>query len=98
MQAAINIETGTWDFNKPNIINGDIEMASSFYWRPICNNDNPINKQLKWILMEEDRLSNPLSTKDLEFLKGLKAAGIQDAEVLIEAIEKYGYIELYEVG
>lgn len=90
-----NMERETFDFSK----SGDITtMPSNFYWRPVCDNNEPINKQLKWILSEEERIDSPLSTKDLEFLKGLRAAGIQDADKLIDAIERFGYIELYEIG
>lgn len=73
------------------------DMASNLFWRPICDNDSPLDKHLKWILKEEELTDNPLSVKDLGFLRGLRAAGIKDADKLMEAIEKYGYIELYEV-
>lgn len=75
---------------------GKADMAEQLYWRPICDNNEPLDKQLKWILKEEGMTDNPLSTKDLGFLKGLKAAGVKDAQSLIEAVEKYGYIELFD--
>lgn len=77
----------------------DLDMAPQLYWRPIVNNANPLDKQLKWILKEEcviNDVNNKLTIKDLGFLRGLRAAGIKDADTLINAIEKYGYIEVYE--
>ena len=75
----------------------ETDMATQLFWKPICDNDHPLDKQLKWILKEEDMTENPLTLKDIGFLKGLKAAGVKDADRLIEAIEKYGYITLFEV-
>lgn len=74
----------------------DLDMATQIYWRPICDNDEALPKQLKYILLEEDMMDNPLTIKDIGFLKGLKAAGIEGAETLIEAIQRFGQIQLYE--
>jgi hypothetical protein len=74
------------------------EESEHLYWRPVVNNLSPLNKHLRWILKEENFIDEKvyLTIKDIGFFKGLKAAGIQDADKVIEAIEKYGYIELYE--
>lgn len=74
----------------------DISMASNLYWRPICDNDEPLDKKLKWILHEEEMLNGILSMKDIGFFKGLRAAGIEGAQVLIDALERFGHIQLFE--
>jgi hypothetical protein len=85
--------------------NENLEMATTLYWRPLCDNEDPIDKTLKYILMEEDMLINSmLTTKDLGFLKGIKAAANvlnqkdlqRSAENLIEAVERFGAIQLHE--
>lgn len=83
--------------NNYNIQNDD-DMADEMFWRPIVDNDAPLLKRLKWILKEEGYTDRHLSTQDLGFLNGLRAAEVEGVAILIEAIEKYGYIELYTVG
>lgn len=83
-------------YNESNDFHNKTDMAEQLYWRPICDNNEPLNKKLKWILKEEDMLCNPLTNKDIGFLQGLRAAGVEDAEKLIDAIKQYGYIELFE--
>lgn len=78
----------------------DLDMAAKLFWRPIADNTDPIDKRLKWILSEEDMINKPLTLKDISFLKGIRAAAPDlenDTTRLIDAIEKFGYIELYLV-
>jgi hypothetical protein len=80
------------------------EMPNRIYWKPICDNIDPIDNQLKYILMEQDILINNLLTmKELGLLKGVRATSdflnqkdlSRSAQILIDAIECYGSIEIY---
>ncbi len=91
--------------NYEDDLDSDNDMANRLFWRPICNNDEPLDNQLKYILIEQDMLDNKmLSTKELSFLKGVRAAAAflnhkeiaESADKIIEAIETFGHIQLYD--
>lgn len=76
----------------------DHGMKNNFFWRPIANNLYPIDRRLLAILANENLVEVPLNETTIDFLRGLRAAGIPGADDLIEAIEKYGTIEVYEMN
>jgi len=85
-------------------LDNDSEMPNRLYWRPICDNDEAIDNQLKYILMEQDIVGNNiLTTKELGLLKGIRAAAsfLNQKELessttkLIEAIETFGTLQLF---
>jgi hypothetical protein len=100
MHAINNIET--YD---PSLEISDLEdMPNQLYWRPICDNENPIDNQLKYILLEQGLLENSMiTTKELGLLKGVRATAqflnnkelMVSANVIIEAIETYGNLQLF---
>lgn len=96
--------SSTFETYDPSLDSENCDMANRLYWRPICDNDDPLDNQLKYILMEQDLVDNKmLTTKELGLLKGIKAAASflnqkeleSSATKLIEAIETYGSLQLY---
>jgi len=108
MQATNRLEQfprGSSYENYGDDVDNENDMPNRLFWRPICDNDDPLDNQLKYILIEQDMLDNKmLTTKELSFLKGIKAAALflnhkeiaASAEKIIEAIETFGHIQLYE--
>jgi hypothetical protein len=80
------------------------DMPNRIFWRPICDNDDPIDNQLKYILIEQEILETKmLTTKELGLLKGIRAAAsfLNNKELelstskIIEAIENFGALQLF---
>ena len=71
-------------------------MSCSLYWRPPVGGKSAGNFQVRDAIREEFG-SYPLTlgSEALPFLRGLKAAKIEDAHILIEAIEKHGAVEVW---
>ncbi len=73
-------------------------MSANLCWRPVQRSYETLPDDLKFILRDRCGLTSArrgYGGNDLEFLRGLDAAGIKGAAELIEAIEKYGEIELW---
>lgn len=74
-------------------------MSSNLYWRPVQSAKNDLPDSLKFALRKRfhtlERL--PLSYKELGYFQGLLDAGVEGAQEIIDAIEKYEQIELSEV-
>ena len=73
-------------------------MSSTLYWEPVNRKKKPLGDEIKDILKKRlgGEVQGSLHPSDLQYLQGLRDAGIGDAQVLIEAIEKYGAISLTE--
>lgn len=71
-------------------------MSSTLcYYLPQKNNH--LGNRLKQILSHKYQLSNgrqKLDSYDLSYLKGLADAGVEDADKLIDFIEKLGSVEI----
>lgn len=72
----------------------DPDSEPKFYWSPICENKEPLDKELLRILGAENKLSSILTIRDLDFFRALRGANIKDADKIVEAIEKFTWIEL----
>lgn len=70
-------------------------MSQNLYYR-VKPAGKDLDDQLKFILRKSYSLPTKFDESDISFLKGLDAANIKDANTLIEAIEKYGEVEVYE--
>jgi hypothetical protein len=74
-------------------------MSSTLYWVPTPRDRKPLPDRLKHALQK--RYSSPLHTKitgaECDYLEGLRDAGIDGAEELLEAVLQHGEIELSEV-
>ena len=74
-------------------------MGSTLYWEPYKANRKSLSDELKNALRE--RLGTgfrrePLEVENVDFLEGLSCAGIKDAQVLIDAIDKHGGVYVSE--
>lgn len=75
-------------------------MSSNLYYRPVTAGEKLLPDQLKHTLKNLDDFNNTVEgTYDESYipvLRGMKAAGVEGADKLIKAIEKYGEVELVE--
>lgn len=75
-------------------------MTSNLYWEPIkpTPSSRCLSTELKFALRKS--FDNPIRTEldeeSLGYLAGLRDGGIEDAQKLIDAIKKYGSIQLWE--
>lgn len=78
--------------NFQDIINND----NVLHWKPITVVENEVgDKLLHTIMKNKYALPYQLGRYDLEYLKGLRDAGINGAEELINAIGIHGHIEIF---
>jgi len=75
-------------------------MSNNLYWKPFQNKGKDLDTSLKFALRARYGfpINGQFNEANIEFLTGLKIAGVKDAEKLIEAIEKYHVVELWEEG
>lgn len=74
-------------------------MSSNLYWEPVARKREDVPTELKLALRKifTSGLSGiVLGNSHTGMLEGMKAAGIEDAQDLIDAIEKHDEIELTE--
>ena len=75
-------------------------MSTHIEWIPSNKRGKilDIDRGLKFALQEEYGwpVKIEMDSTDIGFLRGLKAAKVKGAEVLIEAIEKYGAVKVWE--
>lgn len=74
-------------------------MSSTLYWEPVKpRKGKGLETGLKWILQKKygSPVRTELDERDIPYLQGLADADTEDAQKLIDAIEKYGCIELRE--
>lgn len=63
-------------------------MSSSLVWHTIPKGKD-LPTGLKWIIEKKFQLPWTFTCHELSYLNGLRDAGIEGADKLIEAIEKY---------
>lgn len=73
-------------------------MSSSLEWEPRNRERESLPDELKFVLRKRygEPVSSIIDDSDLAYLAGLRDAGIEGAEDLIEAINKYGEIHVKE--
>jgi len=71
-------------------------MSCSLYWKPIIENSFRVGDHILRNAIE-NRYSLPtvIGFSAKNYLEGLRDAGVNGAEDLLEAIEKHGEIEVY---
>lgn len=78
-------------------------MGVNLYWRPVIkriDKHRSLPDALKRILArryfdQDGTLSTDwLETQDMDYLQGVADAGVEGAEELLKAIEKYGSVEI----
>lgn len=73
-------------------------MGTSLHWKPTGYSSRSLSDELKHILRKiyGYPISANLDYSDLIYFRGLRDAGIEDADVVIDAIERYDYIIITE--
>lgn len=72
-------------------------MSMSLGWLPVTKKEPKyLDDQLKFIFRKNFVLPKVLDHSNVEFLKGLDAAGVKGAAALISAIDKYQEVEVFE--
>lgn len=76
-------------------------MSSNLYYQPASKPDKLLPDELKHALRKLDEFNNTVDgiygNELIPILRGMEAADVKGATRLIEAIKKYGEIELKEV-
>lgn len=78
------------------------EMSSTLYWFPIKRTEKYFGDGVKNVLKrdrpryDQNLTGTLLTAKDIPFLEGMVAAGLEEAKEVIKAIEKYKEIQLDE--
>lgn len=81
-------------------------MSTNLFWEPVKPpRGKSLGKGIKWALEREYGVEATLTDADIPFLKGVRASQFkpddetaQDADTLIEAIEKHGTIRIWISG
>jgi hypothetical protein len=75
-------------------------MSSTLYWRPRLKAAKSLPDHLKIVLRNSNTFAGGLNVtldrENIGYLSGLRDAGVEGADKLIEAIEKHGEVELVE--
>ncbi len=77
---------------------GGAPMSSTLKWRPRYQKGHDLSDQLKYALRKRYTESGVicLAASDVPYLEGLRDAGVEDAGKLLEAIERYDEVEVWE--
>ncbi len=75
-------------------------MSTSLGWKPVSKDYTYLSTELKFAMRKEygSFINAVLDTSDIAYLTGLRDAGIDDAQDLIDAIEQHNEIKLEEIG
>jgi hypothetical protein len=74
-------------------------MTMNLYWEPAQREpEGDLSDKLKFVLRKRcgGTVDTVLSEMDIQYLNGLIDAGVEDAQQLIDAIEKHGSIRVFE--
>lgn len=74
-------------------------MSRNLCWRPERKSYRVLSTALKWAFEKRETFDcthkNILSDEDIAYLQGLRDAAVEDAQTLIDAINKHGRIEIW---
>jgi hypothetical protein len=73
-------------------------MSTHLYWEPSSRKKKSLPTGLKWAFQKRfnGSIHAMLCTNDIPYLEGLRDAGIEGAQELIDAIDQYECIDLIE--
>jgi len=73
-------------------------MSSTLTWEPAYRKTNSLSYELKLVLQKYlgGTVDSDMDISDLKYLEGLRDAGVIDAQILIDAIEKHDRIHVKE--
>ncbi len=75
-------------------------MSTSLVWKPVSRDYTYLSIDLKFAMQKKygSFIDTVLDASDITYLTGLRDAGIDDARVLIDAIEQRSEIKLEEIA
>jgi hypothetical protein len=73
-------------------------MSSNLLWEPRKQNYRELSTELKFAMRKGfgDPIDIELNENSIGYLTGLVHAGIEDAQNLIDAIQKWGVVRVWE--
>lgn len=71
-------------------------MSTNLMWKPVVKDQNYIGSEIRDLIIKKYGYKSKLSYQDLEYLKGLRDAGKEEASDLIDAINEHEEIEVWE--
>ena len=72
-------------------------MSATLKWIPVINQEGTsLDCQLKFILRDKYHYPAVLNEFDIEYLSGLRDAGIKGAQELIDAIVQHNAVKIFE--
>lgn len=73
-------------------------MSSNLIWKPVIQDGHGLSDELKFAMRKRhgSNIDVRLGRQSIAYLNGLYDAGINDAKVLIDAIEKHTEIDVKE--
>ena len=74
-------------------------MSSNLVWQPVKANYKNLPDELKFAMRKrfDGHVKTTMDESDAGYLQGLRDAGVKGAQELLDAIAKYGEIEVKEV-
>jgi len=76
-------------------------MSSSLVFRPVIQQEDVyLNDRIKHILQkkyDQTVIDTIMDSGDIDYLKGLRDAGVEGAKTLIDAVNEYGRIHVDEI-
>lgn len=73
-------------------------MSANLMWEPANRKAHSLPDALKFVLRDKMGISGertPMGRDQLNYLSGLRDAGVDGAQTLIEAIDKYEVVEVW---
>ena len=73
-------------------------MSTNLYWEPADRKMKDLPASLKFALRKRygGTVNETMTDRDIPYLEGLRDAGVEGAQALIEAIEKHEAISVIE--
>jgi hypothetical protein len=73
-------------------------VSQTLKWRPRWQSGDTLSDQLKYALRKRytQGINGYMDEDEVSYLRGLVDGGVEDAQKLIDAIEKHGDIEVFE--
>jgi hypothetical protein len=76
-------------------------MSSSLYWKPVTKESNSLPNELKYALQKRNEgyiEGTTLDYSDISYLEGLRDASVKGSQELIDAIEQYEEVRIWEAN
>jgi hypothetical protein len=71
-------------------------MSSNLLWEPVVDRGKTLSDKLKYALRQREYSNARFESHDIPYLQGLLDAGVLDAQILIDGIEKHGAVKVWE--